>query len=79
MKITKLLGANRNLHRSFPLDVSPSILKVFLAMVGKHMRSPGIPQFTRSVNMLDVGLHFLLGLQNLTFQDGVCNYFCALI
>ena len=77
VKITEHLGANCNQLRSFTFGVSHSILKTIAAMVGKHMPSPGIPQFTRSLFMLDVGLQFSTQAARLDIPGGSMQLFCA--
>ncbi len=77
VKITDHLGADCNQLRSFTFGVSHSILKTIAAMVGKHMPSPGIPQFTRSVFMLDVGLQFSTQAARLDIPGGSMQLLCA--
>ncbi len=77
VKITEHLGSNCNQLRSFPFGVSHSILKTIAAMVVKHMPSPGIPQFTRSVFMLDVGLQFSTWVARLDSPGGSMQLFCG--
>ena len=58
--------------------MSSSVLKVIAAMVGKHMPSPGNPQFTRSVFMLDVGLQFSSRVGRVDIPGGSVQLFLCL-
>ena len=78
VEITEILDVNCSLLGSFPVGVSPSVLKAITVMAGKNMPNPVCPFFTRSVFMLDVGLQFSSRFARLDIPGGRMQLYLCL-